>query len=254
MNKLEHAAEFRSVLAHYQPSELAKEVLEAVRLVLLVGPTASGRNRLIEELVKTGNYYDIVSDTTREKRTKDGIPIEEDGVEYWFRSEEEVLSGLRKGEYVEAAIIHNQQVSGPNVREFEAAHREKKIAIMDIETIGAQTTHRLKPDTLIIFMIPPSFDIWMERLHMRGQMEPEELERRLISAKRELSSALESDIYRYVLNDTIEGTTAEVNRLVMEDSYDPFKEHLSRETAQKLLGEVEAYLRGRSERGTPKQV
>jgi guanylate kinase len=134
------------------------------------------------------------------------------------------------------------------VREFEAAHRAKKIAIKHIEPIGAQTIHKLKPDTLTIFTVPPSFDIWMERLHARGQMEPAELDRRLESAKRELLSALESDIYRFVINDTIEGTTAEVDRLVVEDKYDPFKEHLARETAEKLYHEVEQYLNSRAHR------
>src|SRR5713226_691908 len=120
MNQLVHAAEFRKALVSYQPSELTKQVLKEVRLVLLVGPTSSGRNTLVSELVKSGDYYHIVADTTRERRKKDDEYIEENGREYWFRSEDEVLEGIQKGEYMEAALIHNQQVSGCNVRELEA--------------------------------------------------------------------------------------------------------------------------------------
>ena len=246
MNQLAHAAEFRKALATYQPSELTKQVLKSVRLVLLVGPTSSGRNTLVNELVKSGDYYHIVADTTRERRMKDGQYIEEKGREYWFRTEEDVLDGIRKGEYMEAALIHNQQVSGCNVRELEAAHKANKIAIKDIEPSGAMAIHKLKPDAVIIFMVAPSFDIWMERIHERGQMAPDELDRRMESAERELSTALKSDFYRYFVNDTMEGSTAEVNRLVIHNKYDPFRERLARDTIKRLYDEVEVYLGDRA--------
>ncbi len=246
MNQLAHAAEFRKALADYHPSELTKQVLQSVRLVLLVGPTSSGRNTLVNELVKSGDFYHIVADTTRERRKKDGEYIEEDGREYWFRSEEDILEGVRKGEYMEAALIHSQQVSGCNVRELEAAHKANQIAIKDIEPNGAQFIHKLKHDAIIIFTVAPSFDIWMERMHERGQMAPDELDRRMESAERELSTALKCDFYRYFVNDTLEGATAEVNRLVLHNHYDPFRERLARDTVKRLYDEVEVYLGDRA--------
>jgi guanylate kinase len=245
MNQLVHIDEFRALLESYKPSDLAKKTLAEVKLVLLVGPSASGRNTLVNELVKTGKYYHIVSDTTREKRTKDGVPIEIDGREYWFHSEEEFLTGLQRGEYIEAAILHNQQASGINFREFIAASEANQIAIKDIDPVGAETYHKNKPDTLIIFSVVPSFDIWMERLHARGQMASDELIRRMESAETELATALKDDYYRFIINDTIEGTTAEVDRLVTTGEYDLFKEHLARETTEKLLKEVRRFLRGK---------
>jgi len=242
MNQLQHLQEFEAALKDYQPSDLAKQTLETVRLVLLVGPTSSGRNTLINELVKTGRYYHIVSDTTREKRTKDGQPIEQDGREYWFHSEEEVLTGVQRGEYIEAAVIHGQQVSGCNFQELMAAHKADQIAIKDIEPSGAATFHKLKPEALIIFSVVPSFDIWMERLHSRGQMAPDELYRRMVSAEEELSTALECDYYRFIINDTVQGTADEVDRLATTGYYDPFKERLARDTTQRLLDEVRKYL------------
>jgi guanylate kinase len=242
MNQLKNADEFKTLLKDYQPSELAKKALKLVRLVLLVGPTSSGRNTLVNELEKTGKYYHIVSDTTREKRSKDDVSIEVDGREYWFHSEEEVLTGVHRGEYVEVALIHNQQVSGCNYRELIAALEADQIAIKDIDPTGAKTILERKPDTLIIFSVVPSFDIWMERLHARGQMAPDELVRRLESAYHELEEALQSDYYRFVINDTIEGTTAEVHKLATTGYYDPFKERLARETTQRLYEDVKKYL------------
>lgn len=246
MNQLVHIEEFQELLKDYHPSDLAKDTLKVVPLVLLVGPSASGRNTIVNELVKTGKYYHIVSDTTREKRLdKDGNVIEIDGREYWFHSEEEVLTGLKRGDYIEAAIVHNQQVSGINYQELIAAHEAEQIAIKDIEPAGAGTYHALKKDALIIFSVVPSFDIWMERLHSRGQMAPDELLRRMQSAQEELKTALESDYYRFIINDTVAGTTAEVDKLATTGYYDPFKERLARETTEKLHKEVEKFLRNR---------
>lgn len=248
MNQLAQVAEFRVALAHYTPSTHTKQVLTAARLVLLVGPTSSGRNTIVNELTKTGRYYHIVSDTTREKRTKDGVVIERDGREYWFKSEAEIFEGLKRGEYIEADLIHNQQVSGCNVRELEAAVKAEKIAVKDIEPDGAQNIHRVKPDALIIFTVPPSFDIWMERIHARSQMALDELDRRMESAAHGLAMALKSDFYRFVLNDTIAGTTTEIDTLVTTGQYDPFKERVARDASEKLYRDVERYLANRAPR------
>lgn len=241
MNQLVHAAEFREAIDNYRLSDSAKQILRDTRLALFVAPSASGRNTIIRELIKTGRYHFIVSDTTRRPRMNNGV-MEQNGREYWFRSEEEVLHELHDGEFLEAAIIHNQQVSGISVRELQKAHNDDKIAITDIEIIGAANVHRLKPDVTAIFMVPPSFDIWLERIHSRGQMEPDEFLRRMESAERELSTALKSDYYRFILNDTVEGTTAEVDKFLTTSNYDPFKERMVRETANSLYREVEQYL------------
>src|SRR5664279_1435267 len=110
MNQLKRIDEFRTILDGYQLSPTAAQTLAQTKLVLLVAPTASGRNTIIHELLKTDQYHFVVSDTTRQPRINNG-ELEQNGREYWFRSEEEVLDELKRGEFLEAAIIHNQQVS-----------------------------------------------------------------------------------------------------------------------------------------------
>lgn len=241
MNQLVHAAEFREALDSYRLSASARSVLASVRLLLFVAPTATGRDTIVRELQKTGHYHALITDTTRQPRTNNGV-TEQNGREYWFRSEEEILEDIHKGNLIGAAIIHNQQVSGISIRELEAAEKDGRIATTDIEIVGATDLHRLKPDAMTIFMVPLSFDIWMERLHARGDMSPAELERRMTSAERELSTALRTDYFRFILNDTIEGTTAEIDRLVMTGEYDPFKERMVRDIAKKLYDDVEKFL------------
>lgn len=247
MNQLVYADEFREALAQYQPSEIVKKTLDNIRLLLFVAPTATGRDTIIHELQQTGHYHAIISNTTRTPRTNNGV-TEQSGREYWFKTEEEMLDELNRGELVGAAVIHNQQVSGISVRELEAAEKDSKIAVTDIEIVGATNIHKLKPDAMFIFMVPLSFDIWMERLHMRGYMAPDELLRRMTSAERELSTALKADYFRFILNDTLEGTAAEIDRLVMTGEYDPFKERSVREIAQNMYEQVSQYLGKHSHR------
>jgi len=241
MSSLTRAEEFRKVLATYQPSDDVRKVLDRLRLLLFVAPTGTGRDTIIGELIKTGHYFALVTDTTRQPRINNGI-LEQQGREYWFRTEDEMMASLEKGDLVGAAIIHNQQISGISREQLVAAESDGKIALTDIEIVGAQVIHRLKPDTTCIFMVPLSFDIWMERLHLRGGMSLDELERRMESAERELSAALSADYFRFVLNDTLEGTIAEIDRLIMTGQYDPFKERSVRAIAQQLLEDVERYL------------
>src|ERR1700759_5108412 len=121
--QLKHYQEFKAVLDSYQISDRARQAVQELKLALLLAPTSSGRNTIIRYQVGTGRYYYIISDTTRPPRVNDGVQ-EKNGREYWFRSEEEILADLKAGEYLEAEIIHNQQVSGISIRELEKAHSE----------------------------------------------------------------------------------------------------------------------------------
>ena len=82
-------------------------------------------------------------------------------------------------------------------------------------------------------------------------MPPDELTRRLESAERELSTALRADYFRLILNDTVQGTTSEVDRFLSTGYYDPFKERLVREITERLYENVEAYLGEHAHRTLP---
>ena len=211
-NKLNHLDEFRKVLAHYSISEESKQVLLQTKLALMVGPTSCGRNTVIRELVKHGGYQFLVSDTTRKMRMNDGV-MEQNGVEYWFRTEEEVLADLKAGTFLAPAIIHAQQVSAISMREIQSAHDNNAIGITDIEIVGVDDIIADKPDAFAIFVLPPSFELWQERLHKRGEMTEPEMRRRMESAVEEFTHALEVDYYRFVINDNIEHAVDQVDAI-----------------------------------------
>jgi guanylate kinase len=242
MNELANLSEFQTLLTNYSLSKVALQTLSQTQLILLVAPTSTGRNHLIRELMKTGDYYYIVSDTTRKPRTNDGV-MEQSGVEYWFRDEASVLEDIRQGKYLEAAVIHQQQVSGISIRELQQATDLGKIAITDAEIAGIDNAINLKPDTLGIFVLPPNFDEWQRRLHHRGNMHPEEYKRRMESAVSEFSSALERPYYKFVINDDVSDAVQQINTIAKLNEFDVEQQEHGRHLAEQLLLETQILLR-----------
>lgn len=243
-NQLKHLEDFKQVLRHYEISPTGKELLQKTALALLVAPSGSGRNTIVHELLKTAQFHYIVSDTTRKPRINDGV-LEQNGVEYWFRSEAEMLDDLKAGRYLEAAIIHDQQVSGISLREIRKAHKEHKIALTDIEIAGMSTIIAEKPDVHALFVIPPSFSEWMRRLEARGEMPYDEKRRRLRSAEHEFTDALRHSYYKFVLNDTLAHAAKQIQALTagemdadMQNSLYRITEDLLRETRQWLANVI----------------
>ena len=215
-------------------SDDAKRLLTEHPIVILTAITAAGRNTIIRELVKTGRYRFVVSDTTRPPRENNGV-MERDGVEYWFRTEEEVLADLRAGKFVEAAIIHAQQVSGISVRELEDAQNSGQIPINEIEVQGVENVLRTVPGSLIpIFVLPPSYEEWMRRWTARGQISDQEKLRRMESARKELQAALDKTYYHFLVNDDLEKAIKGVDKIA-HGEIDPRHESAGRLKAQEIL-------------------
>lgn len=211
--KLRHRNEFKKILADYHVSASGQAMLKNLELVLMAAPTSTGRNTIIRHLIKSGEYYFIVSDTTRRPQIRDG-ELEKDGVNYYFRTEEAILADLKAGEFLEAAVIHDQQVSGISIKELNKAARQSKVAITDIDIVGTDNIMHVKPDTKAIFLLPPSFEEWQRRLNARGKLTTVEISNRLLGADREFKAAIDRDYYNYIVAEDIKQTAEIVNALV----------------------------------------
>ena len=212
---LENISEFKELLKDYKPSGAAIETLRDMPLVIMLGVTGSGRNTIINHLVNSGKYHFIVSDTTRPPKLRDGM-MEQNGVQYNFLSEDQVISGLKNGEYLEAELIHNQQVSGINIRELQTARSTGKVPVNEIEIGGTEVVHSIKPDTKFFFVIPPSYKEWMYRLQGREVMSHTELENRLKTARRILELALSRDYFIFIVNDSSHASASLIDDYVTE--------------------------------------
>ncbi len=241
MNELKQLLAFQKALKNYRISDYSKNVLARNKLVLCTAPSATGRNTIIRELLKTEHYHFVVSDTTRKPRMNDGV-LEQNGREYWFRTESEMLADIKAGKLVEAAIIHEQQVSGMSLREIEIASNDGKIAISDVEVVGVANVIQAKPDTICLFFLPPSFNEWKRRITSRGKMSKTEYRRRLKSAQKELSIALDADYYTFVINDDLKETVQIVEKLTKNWQIDKKYQEKAIKLAEKVLKDVELAL------------
>lgn len=237
---LTHYDEFKEVLSDYKVSSHASSVLLGLPLVLLVAATSTGKNTLMRRLLQSGDYYYLVSDTTRPPRINDGV-MEQNGVEYWFRSEEEMLNELRNGNFLEAELVHDQQVSGISIRELEKAKEADKVAITDVDPAGVNNIVSAKPDTLVILLVPPSLEEWKRRMAMRGQMSEVETRRRLQTALRLFTEGLTKDYYQFVISEDVVHSADVVNALV-QGQPNPHQES-GRELLEQLKSQLEQELK-----------
>lgn len=231
--------EFQQLLQTYQASKQSQKLLRQAKIALFNGPTASGRNTIMNSLVATRNYQLMLSDTTRAPRLNNGI-LEKNGVEYWFKSEEEFLEGLRQGQYIEAAIIHEQQVSGVNIAEINRAVTSGKMVVNDVQPDGIEAFRRYNPNTTCFFVIPPDFRTWESRLNARGEMTKLEKKRRYTSSVQEIEHALDAQYYQFIVNDNLTVAVEKVDAICKNTHVDTT---VSRKVAESLLQETRAHLK-----------
>lgn len=250
MNELAHLAEFQALLGNqnkkYVPSAESQKIVQQASIGLFAGPTNAGRNTIIDKLVQTGRYYFVISDTTRSPKLRNGRR-EQDGVNYWFRSEMEVLADIRAGKFVEAAIIHEQQVSGMSVREIAKAYEQGKTAVTDIEMRGVENVRAINPQAMALFVLPPSFDEWQARLQQRGDLGADgvELGNRLRSSVKEFQEALQKPYFWFVINDDLDEAVRYTDQILTEKKADPAVQQAGHKLSEELLAITTTYLQSK---------
>lgn len=239
--KLEHKAAFEEALEEYTVSEHGRRVLSATPFVALSGVAGGGRNTVIRELVEKYNFIFAVSDTTRPPKLRDGR-MEENGINYYFRTEEEMLRDIQAGEYIEAELIHNQQVSGTSIREIERVAVTKKIPIHDFEYKGIKNVVLAKPDATIIGLVPPSYEEWIRRFGERESIHEQEFLNRLETAEKVLENMLSQTYFKLVINDTVANCTKRVRDIAEFGVYSAKDEAEARLVVTQLLSRVQQAL------------
>lgn len=241
---LQQREAFEEILSNYRVSDHAREVLASTPFVVLSSVAGGGRNTVIKYLVEHYDYGFIVSDTTRPPKMRDGA-MEQNGVNYYFRQENEMLDDLRSGEFVEAELIHDQQVSGTSIREVRRIIALGRIPIHDYEFGGANAVAEAKPDATVIGMLPPSYEEWIRRLSNREEMHEEEFVNRFRTARIVLKNMLTKPYFTFVINNTIEQCAEDI-RYIVEHPGENREAEYARHVANDLLQQVDGFLDTRS--------
>ncbi len=242
---LQNKQAFEDALENYDVSEHGKAVLANTPFVAMSGLAAGGRNTIIRQLVKEHNYVFAVSDTTRPPKNRDGR-LEQNGIDYYFRNEDDMLRDIKAGEFIEAEVIHNQQVSGTSIREIERVASTGKIPIHDFEYGGIKNVVKAKPDAVIIGLLPPSYDEWIRRLYNREPLHDQEFFNRLVTAEKVLENMLRHDYFRLLINDSTDHCVENLRRVVEDGEYTAQVAEKGRQVAETLLEAVQKELAARN--------
>ncbi len=211
--------------------------------MLLVGPTGAGKDSLKDKLLETGKYHHIVSHTTRKPRINHGI-LEQDGREYHFIDKTEAEKMLDSHGFIEAKM-YSGNLYGTSVAEIQAAHDEGKIAMTDLEVQGVAEYKQLDPSVMAVFLLPPDFKTWQERLQRRygDVVDAEDSRLRMQTALDELQQLLTTDYYAAVINDDLEATYRQIKTIVESQDHTTPDEPQARAVAEQLAQDIQAHLR-----------
>jgi guanylate kinase len=157
-------------------------------LFIVTAPSGAGKSSLIGALLKQDPRVRLsISHTTRAPR-----PGEANGREYHFVDEAAFLGMLERGEFLESAQVHGHRY-GTSHAAVASAIKDGHDLVLEIDWQGAEQVRRLHPDSISIFILPPSLDELERRLRARGQDAEAVIRRRLANALEELPHAPEFD-------------------------------------------------------------
>jgi guanylate kinase len=175
--------------------------------IILSSPSGGGKTTIAHKLLasRTDVGYSV-SCTTRPPREG-----EVDGRDYHFKTPASFRKGQAAGEFAESAEVHGH-LYGTLRSEVERVLAEGRHVIMDIDVQGTKQFVSAFPESVLIFILPPSAAALLERLTARGTEDPKSLIRRLRSAKDELKAV---DLYPYVVvNDRIDSAVAAISSII----------------------------------------
>lgn len=179
--------------------------------VVLSAPSGAGKTTIARKLMEMrGDVGYSVSCTTRAPR-----PSERDGVDYCFLNDGDFVARIARGEFAESALVHGKRY-GTLRSEVQRLLDSGKHVLMDIDVQGAAQFVKAFPDSVLIFVIPPSLDALVARLKQRDTETDAQLAERLRNAHTELQ-----DVHRYhwvVVNDALEQAIKDVSTIIDSES------------------------------------
>ena len=181
---------------------------------IISGPSGVGKSTVLSALLeKRKNLYFSVSATTRDPR-----PGELDGIHYHFMDAESFRKWIAMDQFLEYAEYVGNFYGTPKKYVDEAMEQGKDV-ILDIEIQGAAQVCAKRPETVRIFIAPPSWKELERRLTARGTDTPEKVQKRLLRAQVELKNA--SDYNYFVINDTVEQAVEELRAILCAEHCKP---------------------------------
>ncbi len=179
-------------------------------LIVISGPSGSGKGTIIKDLLqKNENIWLSISCTSRQPRGS-----EQNKIDYYFLTKEEFEEKIQRDEMLEYAQYGENYYGTP--KEYIKSHLDNgEDVILEIEIQGALKIKELLPETLFIFILPPSMQELKKRLEGRNTETKEKIEKRFATAYNEIN---EVSKYNYVVvNDTVENASNKINAIIIAE-------------------------------------
>jgi len=204
--------------------------------LVLAAPSGAGKTSIARGLVRSHDEYRFsVSATTRQPRAG-----EEDGRDYHFVDESRFETMIQAGELAEWARVHGNLYGTPRA-ELLRCQEAGCTPVLDIDVHGALQVRAGFPEALLVFVLPPSAEEMLRRLHLRNSEGAEEIRRRLDTALAELERVEQFDYV--VVNSLLDETIRTIDRIVRVEGRRPFRlSDLGSQVAE-LRRSIEADLR-----------
>ncbi|WP_010530484.1 guanylate kinase [Lentibacillus jeotgali] len=179
-------------------------------LFVLSGPSGVGKGTVRRELFERANDLKYsISMTTREIR-----PGESEGVDYFYKTNEEFERMIEAGQLLEYARFVNNYYGTPR-KYVEDTLQDGKDVFLEIEVQGAMQVKKNFPEGVFIFLFPPSLEELKNRIVERGTESQELVLKRLKEAQNEIDMM---DAYDYVVvNDDVDAAVTKVQSIIQSE-------------------------------------
>ena len=177
------------------------------KLIIITGPSGVGKGTVVKELLdRNKDIWLSISATTRNPRVG-----EKDGLNYYFISEERFKDMIDKKEFLEWAQFAGNYYGTPLSTVNEKIEKGF-VVLLEIEVEGAKQIKEKFPESLSIFLLPPSKEELEKRIRNRGTEKEEAIDRRLSRANYEIASSNQFDFV--LTNHDVDETVKEVFKII----------------------------------------
>ena len=175
------------------------------KLLVLSGPGGVGKSTIAQKLREAGDFWVSVSATTRSPRNN-----EVDGKDYLFVSDDEFTRMINADEFLEWAEFAGNRYGTPQEKVEQALLLGRNV-LLEIEIAGARQVKAHLPQSILVFLEPPTWEELVARLEGRGTDSPERRAERLKLAQEELAAASFFDVV--LTNDQVESVVGKLIEL-----------------------------------------